>query len=795
MAELLIVVAILVVLMGVIFVGVQSYQRSSTRLEYDGIAKEIFIAAQNHLTAAQGQGYLQMDGNTNTWTKQLGSPDTSSAKKVGDERYFLYNAVDTYASNPLESESLLDLMLPFGAIDETVRAGGTYVIRYQPSSGRVLDVFYSLPGRSGMLTVNGLRLEAGHYNNLMDNCRGDDTEHRRARENFNSGVVGWYGGEEGLPTGEHLADPEIEVHNEETLWVEVTDNNSGKGSLKLIITGVTSGAQSSFDLRTTGGRLESGSGTGKINVILDDITRSGFHFAELLADDTTKHFIPGENVIIEAVAYNNEALTNIAYSGKKTTNSLYEDLEEKTKDSTVTHTAMIANFRHLENLDANISRLDDYDTNNKLDVVSAEQTVNISWTDFKSKVNSRNVVPLVGTAAADGCYLPVTPSHYNSAAVTPYALGYDGKNHKVSEVKANIDGPAGLFGTLIAGSEIKNLELVDFEITATGTNNNAGALVGTATGTEDKKITITNVLAHNSAAGYTANVTASGGDAGGLIGSATNCTVNKSAAALTVNGSGSAGGLIGSASATTVSASYSGGHTFSGDPDYSKLPAGVTAPSPARTPYPARYYNDKNEPIYNVTGGTTAGGLIGSMTGGSATNCYSTCSATGTTAGGFVGTATGSISNSYCTGLVHATGTESITTTDGKTKTIPTDGAFAYSVGAVSNCQYFEIINERWETDNSGKKVPGYYYLTALGKNAGGSITKLDQSWSTYQAFSGAPADWKDAHPYDSGLTRNYQNKYNLETVAQLGAEVDAKSDFVAAHYGDWPAPEEFIFN
>ena len=63
LAEVLIVVAITVILMGVAFVGVQSYQRSSTRLEFDGIAKEIFIAAQNHLTAAESQGYLKIENN------------------------------------------------------------------------------------------------------------------------------------------------------------------------------------------------------------------------------------------------------------------------------------------------------------------------------------------------------------------------------------------------------------------------------------------------------------------------------------------------------------------------------------------------------------------------------------------------------------------------------------------------------------------------------------------------------------------------------------------------------------
>ena len=58
LAETLIAVAIVLVLMGVAFIAVQNYQRSLRQLEYDGIAKEIFIAAQNHLTLADGQGLV-----------------------------------------------------------------------------------------------------------------------------------------------------------------------------------------------------------------------------------------------------------------------------------------------------------------------------------------------------------------------------------------------------------------------------------------------------------------------------------------------------------------------------------------------------------------------------------------------------------------------------------------------------------------------------------------------------------------------------------------------------------------
>jgi len=63
MAEALIVVAIVVILAGLIGVSVIGYQRSLKHLEFDGIAKEIFVAAQNHLTSAKTTGKLGDDGN------------------------------------------------------------------------------------------------------------------------------------------------------------------------------------------------------------------------------------------------------------------------------------------------------------------------------------------------------------------------------------------------------------------------------------------------------------------------------------------------------------------------------------------------------------------------------------------------------------------------------------------------------------------------------------------------------------------------------------------------------------
>ena len=56
LAELLIVIAIILILAGFGFVNVVQNQRKLRLREMDDIARQIFIAAQNHLTVAEASG-------------------------------------------------------------------------------------------------------------------------------------------------------------------------------------------------------------------------------------------------------------------------------------------------------------------------------------------------------------------------------------------------------------------------------------------------------------------------------------------------------------------------------------------------------------------------------------------------------------------------------------------------------------------------------------------------------------------------------------------------------------------
>ena len=247
LAELLIVVAILGVLAGVSFIAVQNHQKSLTQSQYDTIAKEIFVAAQNHLTLAKSENYQ----DTADLIHNRGTAGNAEADKVepkGSDGFntdvFFFTSSD-FTSN---GSSILDQMLPFGSIE--LITGGSFIIRYQPNAARVLDVFYwTNDRRYGIDSVD--------YKKAVDKYRDVDGSNKKTnRASYEGkGILGWFGGEGLVATGEYLNAPEIEVINAEMLLVKVTDTNVNDEKkkplnpcLKLIITGETSKAKAAIPL-------------------------------------------------------------------------------------------------------------------------------------------------------------------------------------------------------------------------------------------------------------------------------------------------------------------------------------------------------------------------------------------------------------------------------------------------------------------------------------------------------------------------------------------------------------------
>lgn len=589
MAEVLLVVALIAVLSGVAFIAVWNHLRSLTQLEYDGIAKEIFVAAQNHLTMAENQGYLQASKASDYGTD---GTTEGSGKNV---YYFVVNQGDLFG---LKDNLVLKLMLPFAAVDETVRAGGSYLIQYQAEPALVMNVFYSAPnGRFGH------EFDGSEYSTLLDLA--DDSK-KSDRRNYGGDVIGWYGGEEArnLPIGDPLLEPTVEVINRERLQVKITNPNI-EGELKLIIKGMTSEKKKEFVLIDgTGNKNTSYWDGDRFTVTLDDITKSGQHFANLFED-----FWPGEDISIQAVAFDNTKLTNIAYSAEKTTNSLYADLETtETADESGTvsshGTATVAFIRHLENLDERVSSL-----SKKISVNSAQQITDLSWSDFEGEIKGNNPtlesvsVYYGNTNTNNGCFLPVIP---------PQGISYDGLLHRISDIKVNIADNAGIFGKTTNGS-ISGLLVLDSEFKAT--TGNAGALIGDMTGT----------------------------------------AVQGCAAFTTVSGSADAGGLIGFASKGRIEGCYSAGHTENGvypAAKSSSKPCDVlsTGSSGSAGGLIGNAVDTTVDSCYSTcsVSGSTAGGFIGTGKGNvEIGNSYSTGFVTGSNKGAFAGSFTGTLTGNW----------------------------------------------------------------------------------------------------------------------------------------------------
>ena len=823
MVETLIAVAILVILMAVAFVGVLNYRRGLKQIEMDNAAKEIFVAAQNHLAVAESQGVLERLADT-------GSADEEKLKKIvgvshttdGATLHYFFVALNEAPS----SGTVLYEMLPPFSLDDTVRTGGSYVIEYDLDSATVTNVFYS--DSSSGLDAHSFVESESEYRALFgsNGYTGADKKDKR-RNGFGDerAIIGWYGGDDakGL-TKVKLYAPQVSLINAECLEARVslstdaiarvmayTDVNAevlvymkGKTSSSLrLLDRISLGTFSVHSTLDTSGKTP----RRYMSYILDDITVSGKHFAEgkdannikwctaVQNSDVEKALLPGEDITIYAVMMTNSCLANIPQSNEATENSLYGELKLTSSDED--KTVGISNMRHLENLDPKISGCNLEvigTTSGNVVSVHAEQTNNLQWagngasdskafldtihankariaiykeSDLESTASEIRVTYLDSTLVLTaGTFAPVNTAQDSSS----YVLNYEGKEiagniARITDVKVDTTGAAGIFGTLPSGSSVSNLELVDCAVATSG--GNAGALLGEASGA----LELTNILVRHEGEVESAKVsgaTSVGGLVGSIAGDSLTVKVNGCAAAVRVEATGTdgtgavAGGLVGACTGSnvTISNSYAGGHTTNGAYDAEKTD--VTA------------------------AGGTAGGLVGSATGATITACYATTSVSGgTNAGGLVGSASGGVVDKcYATGLVSG---------DASNK-----GAFAGTVsdgtefktdaeGNATN-RYFEIINESMPAVDSEDSTPA-------------GISALDESVATYNQFFKSGDEAADAKPYDTPWLTDHYSKYPYPSVVRLSASEDDDDDeeleayFVATHYGDWPSPETFVVN
>ena len=148
--------------------------------------------------------------------------------------------------------------------------------------------------------------------------------------------------------------------------------------------------------------------------VLDDITTSSAHFKEKFTD-----FTPGENIEVQATVHNNSELTNVGYSAKKRTNSLFDAV------TTVNGklTASVSRMRHLENLDSDISGISYSASDSNKPILGARQTKNLEWRVLNPSASSVTLK----VVRIDSIRL------YNGGTTTcPYKYSFD--NHKKSQI-------------------------------------------------------------------------------------------------------------------------------------------------------------------------------------------------------------------------------------------------------------------------------------------------------------------------------------------------------------------------
>lgn len=216
-----------------------------------------------------------------------------------------------------------------------------------------------------------------------------------------------------------------------------------------------------------------------------------------------------------------------------------------------------------------------------------------------------------------------TPFNGIGSAGQPFTGMFDGQGHTISHVTVNApEGENAGFFNVIKGATIRDLKLVDVEITG---KTNVGGLVGSARVQLDSSDLSKNVA--NLIGGCSVSGTVTGTkNVGGLVGLNEGKTdpqtlfsiasaVDKCAASVTVNGKEKTGGLVGK-NGGTITKSSSGG---------------------------------------TVKGDTTTGGLVGDSS-GDIYDSHTSCTVAGSShTGGFVGFSDGAVQNCYSIGGVSGT--------------------------------------------------------------------------------------------------------------------------------------------
>ena len=144
--QTLVVVAIVVILLGVAFIGIQGLVDRINQTKLDNVAQSMYVSAQNRIRELKASG--EIDRLFTVTAAELGDVvgkpvdwDLDDGDTVNHEflKYFYHNKNNSPAST---SSDLVDFFFPKGSIDGNV-LDNNWVIELDPVTGYVYSAFYS----------------------------------------------------------------------------------------------------------------------------------------------------------------------------------------------------------------------------------------------------------------------------------------------------------------------------------------------------------------------------------------------------------------------------------------------------------------------------------------------------------------------------------------------------------------------------------------------------------------------------------------------------------------------------
>lgn len=610
MAELLIVVAIMIILFGFAFAGIVNFIRNLNQTELDKTAEVIYVAAQNRMSEiyASGEAY-KLTAAASGQGGMAGVAIVQNAPKDWDD-----TVSGSYPSTPEKklcmiassSTAAAEYLFPENSIIAEEWRLDNWIVEYDPDSLMVYSVFFSK------------KLEPDDF--YKDEATLRPVDAVGARRSYGA-TVGYYGGPVAALNHEQVktiyCQVKAEEFNKEKLLAQIVVGNippitvGGMGvstDIDLVITvaGESSGNQVVLARTLTGADSDITDKTKRVCYLILDGLENGEHFKEqfcsteslystkngvkgdvytVVTADTTGALIPGENVTIKVEAKPRNPYVSSPTPSEDTTNSLFASLDSEGGAIK----AEVAYGRHLQNLDSAISGFDAASIGEiagsstaKVNVFQIPNQEGRDAIDF-SKHAPEYATPSVNetsdiTERIKFYYATYLDREFRSV-INPNVESYNGQKNKIigANVIANdqVSGSknAGLFGEF-SGSSFKDMYIVNERIK--GYDDNTGATGGIA-GTTNNAVTIEgcmNYLKQDIDDLWDAdNTTASNSDwvkggtyVGGLIGDAKGTvSITKSMASsviktsinMTGNPVNYVGGLIGrSAGAVTIEQSY-----------------------------------------------------------------------------------------------------------------------------------------------------------------------------------------------------------------------------------------------